>query len=66
MSDGGIPEYVLNGEIGYIKALVDDIMYKDIIAYHNIKEKTIIKEFFLLLLERCGKPIGINKLANIL
>lgn len=66
MSDGWIPEYVLNWEISYIKSLIDDVIYKDIIAYYNVKEKTIIKEFFLLLLERCSKPISINKLANIL
>jgi len=39
MEIGGIPEYVLTQEIEYLKQLVDDIIYKDIIAMHNIREK---------------------------
>jgi predicted AAA+ superfamily ATPase len=63
---GGLPEYVLRGEIEYLKELVDDIIYKDISAFHNIKNPHILKDFFLLLMERVGKTVSINKMANIL
>jgi hypothetical protein len=63
---GGIPEYVLRGDIEYLKEVVDDIILKDIAAQHNIKDNLILKDFFLLLMERCGKVFSINKLANIL
>lgn len=66
MEIGGIPEYVLTNDINYIKQLVDDILYKDIIAYYNIKEKNIVRDFFALLMERAGKQVSINKLAKIL
>ena len=35
MQNGGMPEYVLT--INYLKELVDDIIYKDIAAVHNIR-----------------------------
>lgn len=63
---GGIPEFVLRGDIEYLKELVDDIILKDIAAQHNIKDTYLLKDFFLLLMERSGKVFSINKLANIL
>lgn len=66
MKTGGIPEYVLRGDREYLVNLVDDIITKDIIAKHNIRQPTIIKEFFILLMERAGKQISINKIAHIL
>ncbi len=66
MKTGGIPEYVLNGDIEYLKELVDDIIYKDIAAVHGIRNPQILKDFFLLLMERAGKTASINKMANIL
>jgi len=43
MSDGGMPEYVLTGDISYIQNIIDNIIYKDIIAYHNIKNESVIR-----------------------
>lgn len=66
LMDGGIPEYVLSSNPSYLSELVDDIIYKDIAALHNIKNIGTLKDFFLLLMERSGKMISINKMANIL
>jgi uncharacterized protein len=66
LSQGGIPEYVLTGDANYLRELVDDIIYKDIAARHNIRDLKLLKEYFLLLMERAGKIFSINKLANIL
>ena len=55
MSDGGMPEYVLTGDISYIQNLIDNIIYKDIIAYYNIKSESVIKDFYKLLMERSEK-----------
>lgn len=66
MQAGGLPEFVLSGDIEYIKQLIDDVLYKDIIAYHNIKSKEPIREFFYLLMERVGKQVSLNKMAKIL
>jgi hypothetical protein len=66
MKCGGIPEYVIYQDRAYLQNLVDDIIYKDIIACHNIRNHTVIKDFFLLLMERSGKQFSLNKIANIL
>lgn len=63
---GGIPEYVLREDIEYMKELVDDIILKDIAAQYNIKDNSLLKDFFLLLMERSGKVFSINRLAKIL
>lgn len=66
MKMGGMPEYVLRGEREYLVDLVDDIIMKDIVAYHGIRQANIVREFFILLMERAGKQVSINKMANIL
>ncbi len=66
LKTGGLPEYVLRSDIEYLKELVDDIIYKDIVAFHNIKNPQIMKDYFLLLMERAGKVGSINKIASIL
>ncbi len=66
MQTGGLPEYVIRGDIEYLKELVDDIIYKDIAAAHGIKNPQVLKDFFLLLMERAGKTASLNKMANIL
>ncbi len=66
LQEGGIPEFVINGEREYLKNLAEQLIYKDIIAKHNIKMKTVIEELFLLLMERSGKILSINNVARIL
>jgi predicted AAA+ superfamily ATPase len=66
MEMGGIPEYVLTEDVEYIKQLVDDIIYKDIISFYNIKDNHSVREFFYLLMERAGKQVSFNKIAKIL
>lgn len=66
MKTGGIPEYVLTGDIGYLDELCDNLLYKDIIAVHNIKDSFLIRDYFKLLMERAGKQASITKMANVL
>jgi len=66
MNLGGIPKYVETEDKEYLKELVNSIIYKDIISQYNISNEKVIKELFVLLCERVGKPISYNKLSNIL
>src|SRR3989338_1448519 len=63
---GGIPYYVLTEDKTYLNELVESIIYKDIIAYHKITAEKTIKELFVLLCQRVGKPMSYNKIADIL
>lgn len=63
---GGIPEYVLTNDDAYIRELINNIIYKDIAAVNGIRQIQQLKEYFLLLMERSGKTMSINKVANVL
>lgn len=63
---GGMPENVLNPNREYLMNLVDDIIQKDITAFHGIKNHQIVKDYFTLLMERSGKQLSINKIGKIL
>jgi len=63
---GGIPYYVLTEDKNYLNELIENIIYKDIIAYHKLTAENTIKELFILLCQRVGKPMSYNKLAEIL
>ena len=66
LKTGGLPEYVLRGDMEYLKELVDDIINKDIAVFYNIRNPQVLKDFFMLLMERAGKIASINKMARIL
>jgi len=66
LKTGGIPEYVLTGYPSYLSELIDDIIVKDIAAANNIRNSSVLRDFFLLLMERSGKQVSLNKLALIL
>lgn len=64
--EGGMPENVLSPDREYLMTLVDDIIQKDITAFHGLKNHRIVRDYFTLLMERSGKQFSINKIANIL
>jgi predicted AAA+ superfamily ATPase len=66
LKTGGVPAYVLYGDPDFLSGLVDDIIYKDIAAGQQVRDVRVLKDFFLLLMERSGKQFSINKIANIL
>jgi hypothetical protein len=63
---GGIPEFVLSRDPDYLRELVDDIILKDIAAMHGVRDVRLLRDYFLLLMERAGKTASVNKMANIL
>lgn len=63
---GGVPFYTITEDKDYLNELVESIIYKDIIAYHKITAEKTIKELFVLLCQRVGKPMSYNKIAKIL
>ncbi len=63
---GGLPENVLNPNRKYLMNLVEDIIQKDITAFHGIKNHQIVRDYFTLLMERGGKQLSINKIGKIL
>lgn len=63
---GGLPAYVLTEDASHIKQLAEDIIYKDIAAINGIRQLNQLKDYFLMLMERSGKTMSINKVAKVL
>ncbi|MBC8525560.1 MAG: ATP-binding protein [Candidatus Cloacimonetes bacterium] len=66
MRIGGMPEYVLSGDIVYLHELCDNLLYKDIIAAYGVKDAPLIRDYFKLLMERAGKQASVTKMAKVL
>ncbi len=66
MKTGGLPEYVLNRDPEYLLNLIDSVLYKDIVSVYGLKNPKIIRNLFILLCERVGKPLSYNKLSKVL
>lgn len=66
MQTGGIPEYVLTNDVSYLDNLIDSILYKDIAGYYGVRNLTLLKDFFRLLMERTGKQLSISKVSKVL
>jgi predicted AAA+ superfamily ATPase len=66
MQDGGMPEYVLTSDVSYLQNLIDNIISKDIIAHHNVRNNQMVKDYYKLLMESSGKQLSFNKIASIL
>ena len=63
---GGLPEHVLSPRRDYLMNLVDDIIQKDITAFHGVRDHQVVRDYFTLLMERSGRQVSINKIGNIL
>lgn len=63
---GGYPEYVINPDVSYFADLVNNILYKDIINFYQLKNPELLRDLFLLLADRVGSQTTYSKLANIL
>lgn len=63
---GGLPEHAASPDREYLMTLVDDIIQKDITAFHGLRDHQLLRDYFTLLMERSGKQVSINKMANIL
>ncbi len=66
MNLGGIPEYLENRDIDYIKTLYENILYKDIISRYNIKNQKILRELVNLLSTNISSPFTYNSLKKTL
>lgn len=62
---GGFPEYLKNSRDEILQELFNDVIIRDIIIRHRVKESKIIKEMGLYLLTNTGKEISYNNLKKL-
>ncbi|MCF8409200.1 MAG: ATP-binding protein [Crocinitomicaceae bacterium] len=65
MNDGGIPLFLKTREITYLHQLLRDILYRDIIARHGIRNGKLVEELTLYLISNIAKPYSLNGLKKI-
>ena len=65
MQTGGFPEYVKTGNPDILSALVDDILYRDIVVRYGIKDASSVKRLLSCLFFNAAKLISPSKLKEI-
>lgn len=63
---GGLPEYVLQQDVRILESLVKDIIYKDVLVRHRIREEVIVERLVSYILSNIGKEISYNKIKDLM
>lgn len=62
---GGMPEYVKNKQIIILQSLLDDILMRDIVVRHNIKDTMSLRSLAVYLLSNVGNLVSANKIVGM-
>jgi uncharacterized protein len=65
LEKGGFPEYLNNPDIKILQELFNDIIARDIVVRHGIRNAREIRDIGLYLLSNSGKEFSYNSLKNI-
>ncbi|HNQ82560.1 MAG TPA: ATP-binding protein [Bacteroidales bacterium] len=60
---GGFPYYLKYEDDNYLKSLYESILYRDIMAKHNLTSERELKELIYLLASNVSRPYSNNRLA---
>jgi predicted AAA+ superfamily ATPase len=66
LREGGVPEYHKYGDPVILKTIYENILYRDIVARHDIKDVKALRELSLYYLTNIGRPFSYNKLKGYL
>ena len=66
LSTGGMPEYIKNKDIDYIRTIYENILYRDIIARYLIKRQKLLKELVSILMTNISSQFTYNSLKKTL
>jgi hypothetical protein len=64
LSNGGMPEYLKNRDMEYIRTVYENIIYRDIVARYSIKKQKTIKELVNLLTTNISSQFTYNSLRK--
>ena len=62
MQIGGFPEIVITENMELAKTYFTDILYKDIVMRHDIRQKTVLEKIVLFFISNSVKTISIESL----
>ena len=61
---GGLPEYLKNRDVEYVKTVYENILYRDIITRYSLKRERILKELVNLLATNVSSQFTYNSLKK--
>lgn len=64
LNEGGMPKYLLTGEIRLLEELVSDILYRDIAVRHKIRDERALRAMLSLLMSNVGNLCSASKLKS--
>lgn len=64
--NGGMPEFLLNKDVEYIRTVFENILYRDIIARYSIKQQKLFKELVNMLATTSSSSFTYNSLKESL
>jgi len=65
LQKGGFPEYLQTEKEEYLKAVYENILYRDIITRYNLSNEKTIKEVVSYAVSNIGKEISFNNLRKL-
>ena len=65
LNDGGMPEYVLQNDERILQALVSDIIYRDVLVRHKLRDVAVAKNIVTYLLSNTGKETSFNNIGKL-
>lgn len=66
MLNGGMPEYLKNKDIDYVRTVLDNILFRDIIVRYDLKDERHIRELVNMLATNIATNFTYNSLKNVL
>lgn len=64
LTDGGFPDYLKNQQKEYLQQLFKDIIYRDIIVRHSIRNAKLMVEIALFLISNAAKEYSLNSIKK--
>jgi len=66
LKEGGMPEYLKYQDTSLLKRTYEDILYRDIIVRHDIRDVKALRELCLFLISNISSLISYNKIKGLL
>lgn len=66
LMDGGIPDFVKTRNQEYLKWLYEGVLYRDILARHNLSHEKPLKELVFYIASNIGKEMSFNSVRKML
>jgi len=62
---GGMPQYVLTQEPQILLNIIEDVIYKDVVREHGVRDVSKLNDLFFLLMDRVGRPLSYRKIGRL-